>query len=511
VSGLWTVDAVAEPTEPDVTNSSTRTKATRLHARIDALIRGVTREREAAMAAWAVRIEQPRFAPSADNLACYLALRRRELTPLQAPLMALGLSSLGRLESRVMPGLVATRAALAALAGLPEEPMPTSAAFFAGERLLEQRALRLFGPPLNAGTPALLVTCPSEAADEPEFATALAKRGVEAVRINCAHDGPDAWLRMIGHVRAAAHATGRPIKVLMDLGGPKIRTGEIAAPKGRKRIGTGDVLAIVPPGGLAAISQQHAAVECTLPEALVRVAIGDRVFVDDGKLAAEVEAASPGCIVARVTRADEEGFKLKPEKGLGFPDTELAIPALTDKDRADLEFVAQHADGVEFSFVQTVEDVEMLQQVLAELRPHNWRELALILKIETAKAVRNLPELLVQSAGHQPTGVMIARGDLAVQIGFVRMAEMQEEILWICEAAHVPVIWATQVLENLVKTGLPSRGEMTDAAMAARAECVMLNKGPFLLEAIDQLRVLLARMEQHQYKKAPRLRRLKSW
>jgi len=106
---------------------------------------------------------------------------------------------------------------------------------------------------------------------------------------------------------------------------------------------------------------------------------------------------------------------------------------------------------------------------------------------------------------------MIARGDLAVEIGFARTAEMQEEILWIGEAAHIPVVWATQVLECLVQKGRPSRGEMTDAAMTARAECVMLNKGLYLLEAIDELDTLLGRMEENQHKKMPQLRRLRSW
>lgn len=128
----------------------------------------------------------------------------------------------------------------------------------------------------------------------------------------------------------------------------------------------------------------------------------------------------------------------------------------------------------------------------------DWRELALVLKIETIRAIDNLPGIIVHSACRQPTAVMIARGDLAVEIGFARMAEMQEEMLWLCEAAHVPVIWATQVLENLVKTVRPSRGEMTDAAMAARAECVMLNEGPHVLGAVEVLDTLLGRMGEHQ-------------
>jgi pyruvate kinase len=206
-----------------------------------------------------------------------------------------------------------------------------------------------------------------------------------------------------------------------------------------------------------------------------------------------------------------KGVRLKPEKGLNFPDTHLKIAALTDKDLVDLDFVAAHADGIGFSFVQSADDVEMLQDALAERRQNDWHTLSLILKIETSQAVHNLPDIVVRAAGRQPTAIMIARGDLAVEIGFARTAEMQEEILWIGEAAHIPVIWATQVLERLVQKGRRSRGEMTDAAMAARAECVMLNKGPYLLEAIDELDTLLGRMEQNQHKKTPQLRRLRSW
>ena len=134
-----------------------------------------------------------------------------------------------------------------------------------------------------------------------------------------------------------------------------------------------------------------------------------------------------------------------------------------------------------------------------------------VLKIETAHGLVNLPDIVVQADGRQPAAIMIARGDLSVEIGFARVAEIQEELLWLAEAASVPSIWATQVLENLVKKGLPSRGEMTDAAMSARAECVMLNKGPYLLEAIDQLRLLFNRMDAHQHKKFAKLRRLHSW
>jgi len=488
-------------------------EAAALYQEIDALNAAVRREGDAQAAAWAGHIAQEGFEESAANLAHYLALRHRDLRPLQRPLMVLGLSSLGRLESRVLPALAAVKAALAALAGLTPEKGPSSEAFFAGERRLAERTHELLGSSASFRPIALLVTCPTEAADEPSFMVALAERGIEAVRINCAHDDADCWRRMIDHVRAAEKATGRRLKILMDLAGPKIRTGKVRHPEGHERIEKAAMLAIVPPGGLdrVHIHGRHFAVECTLPEALGATKVGDRLFVDDGKLSAEVERVEEWGVLARVTSVVARGIRLKPEKGLNFPDTDLQIAALTDKDRVDLDFVAAHADGIEFSFVQSAADVMMLQDALAERRPSDWKSLSLILKIETKQAVHNLPDLVVQAAGQQPTGIMIARGDLAVEIGFGRMAEMQEEILWIGEAAHVPVIWATQVLEHLIKKGTPSRGEMTDAAMAARAECVMLNKGPYLFEAIDELDTLLERMDTDQHKKTPQLRRLMSW
>jgi pyruvate kinase len=104
---------------------------------------------------------------------------------------------------------------------------------------------------------------------------------------------------------------------------------------------------------------------------------------------------------------------------------------------------------------------------------------------------------------------MVARGDLAVEVGFERLSEVQEEILWLCEAAHVPVIWATQMMEGLAKRGSPSRAEVTDAAMSSRAECAMLNKGPNIVETVAFLREVLRRMDTHQYKRKAMLRKLR--
>jgi len=160
---------------------------------------------------------------------------------------------------------------------------------------------------------------------------------------------------------------------------------------------------------------------------------------------------------------------------------------------------------VGLSFVSQPADIIALQDEL--LKYPNF-DLGIICKIETEQGFNDLPKILLAAMRHYPTGIMIARGDLAVECGWERLAEIQEEMLWLCEAAHLPVIWATQVLEGKSKKGRPSRAEITDAAMSQRADCVMLNKGPHILAAIKMLDNILRRMQNHQYKKTARLRKL---
>jgi len=199
----------------------------------------------------------------------------------------------------------------------------------------------------------------------------------------------------------------------------------------------------------------------------------------------------------RLIRTQEKG-KIKEAKGINFPDTKLEIPSLTEYDKQCLPFICENADMVGYSFLRSKADLEQLQDLLLKLSPTPTH---LIMKIETPEAVSNLPALLYQGMRFPVAGVMIARGDLAVEIGFERMGEIQDEILWICEAAHMPVVWATQVLESLNKSGLATRSEITDAAHAAKAECVMINKGEHTVEVIETLNDLLGRMGSHRIKK----------
>ncbi len=248
-----------------------------------------------------------------------------------------------------------------------------------------------------------------------------------------------------------------------------------------------------------------AQIGCTLSLAISKLKVGQQVWIDDGKLGAVVEDITTQGALLRATIAKPSGVRIQSDKGINFPDAVLDLPPLTDKDLNDLDFICANADLVGFSFVETLSDMDFL---IKELAKRQASTLPIIAKIETNLAVKNLPEIILSSIGRHHLGIMIARGDLAVELGSARLAEIQEELLWLCEAAHVPVIWATQVLESIAKKGIRSRPEFTDAAMAVRAECVMLNKGPYIVDAVEALMNVMVRMHEHQRKKFSRLRAL---
>ncbi len=563
---------------------------------------------------------------SIANLVHYLALRRRDLRELQPALAELGLSSLGRAEPHVLGNIDAVRRALAALAGLPPSvPSTATAPFERGAELLHRNTSRLLGPVPPGREVRIMVTMPSEAATNPGLVRDLVAVGMDIMRINCAHDDESCWSAMIDNLHAADPDRSR--RILMDVEGPKLRTGPIAdgprvvswniprsevgvslrpaaiwltrierpsapaaiSPDATLQVPSAFVESLRPgvkvtftdhpgrsrtmvitamePGGAIAQSSHSAyitpgtelkidaapftrcavthlpatagVIELRSGDQLVvtadpepgraaarddtgrvlspaRISLsprqifsdvraGHRVLLDDGKATGLVERVDDQSATLRITRCRGGRMKLGSEKGISLPDTVLNLPALSEDDARHLPFIAAHADMIGFSFVQRTDDIDLLRNALARA---GRADLGLVLKIETAAAFSRLPELLMSAMRSPYVGVMIARGDLATQIGYERLAEVQEEILWICEAAHVPVVWATQVLETLAKKGLPSRSEITDAAMGVRAECVMLNKGPFVLDAVRALDDILHRMAGHQNKKRSMLRPL---
>ena len=582
------------------------------------------------LAPWLVDVD-PAHSASATNLAHYLALRRFDLRGLQERLAWIGVSSLGRAETHVLANLDKVLGILHRLVGRQWTPRTQDepAGFQRGPALLERHAHALFGTAPAERSARIMVTLPTEAASDSNLVGGLVRAGMDIARINCAHDDPQTWAAMAKNVRKAARSAGRPVRILMDLAGPKLRTGPIATeptavklgpvrdrlgvvtqpvrlglrasdatvpvegaaatfgvkarwlerlrpgdevrltdsraanrcltvvkrggtgvllecvhtlylidgiklrqyrngraaattvlagvpqPEGRLLLTRGQTLRLVRKGlghgaraGARRGKDTGATIGCTLPEVLRQVRKNERIWFDDGRIGGVIRRTSKAGAEILITEARERGEYLSVDKGINLPDSQLDLPALSAKDIRDLEVVVRHADMVGLSFAQSGQDVQALRAHLHRLKADR---LGLVLKIETRRGFEHLPQLLFAAMGCSAAGVMIARGDLAVECGFERLAEVQEEILWACEAAHMPVVWATQVLETLAKTGRPSRAEITDAAMGERADCVMLNKGPHLLEAVRALDDILRRMQTHQSKKRSLLRALKAW
>ncbi len=571
----------------------------------------------------------PEFRDGARNLVHYLALRHTDLRDLQEDLASLGLSSLGRAERDVMASIEMVQKALSGIAGkIQLEPVKERPRI--GLRnpraLLHNRAI--LGECSDGRDVSIMVTLPTDAGSDQALVASMIEAGMNIARINCGHDAEKTWAGMIRNVRSASSEAGRDCRILLDLSGPKLRTGELppgprvvhirprrdalgrvlaprrirfvpdnTPPVGKKmsvipvprecielasagdtirikdtrgkkrtlnvvkkkdndeltletykglyiatgakfrldrnetgekinyrvgklppveqalRLHVGDTLILHSDSirGAAAIEDADgnvttpAHISCQQPEVFEFVAADAPISFNDGKIAGIVRVPSKRQLQIEITRAKPTGSRLRGNCGINFPASKIRLPGLSSTDENNLDFAVGRVDAVGLSFVRKSEDIILLHDYLAK-NVDNCP--GIVVKIETEDAFNNLPSLLLTTMRSYPAAIMIARGDLAVECGWERLAELQEEILWLCEAAHLPVIWATDVLNQGSKLGQPSRAEITDAAMSQRADCVMLNKGPHILATIRMLDNILRRMQGHQYKKTARLRKL---
>ena len=370
---------------------------------------------------------------------------------------------------------------------------------------IEEKSKILFGEKNDAVTPYIMVTFDSSFADNYPLIKTLLQNGMNVARINFAHDDEATWSRVIQQLKRAFRHTGLNCKIYLDLAGPKIRTQLMrkGSKKGKVKVKEGELVWLADDAN--GFKDDDIVISPNEPGIIPMLKKEERVFIDDGIIKGVVETIKKDRVGMRIIRISSLEQLIKAAKGINFPDSEFSISPLTEFDKACLPFICENSDVVGYSFVSYPSDLAGLQQALKQLSsqpPH------IIIKIETPEAVKNLPGLLLCGMQQQAFGVMIARGDLAVEIGFERMGEIQEEILWICESAHVPVIWATQVLETLNKSGIATRSEITDAAHAAMAECVMINKGDYIIEVIETLQDILHRIGGHHIKKRFTFRQL---
>jgi len=437
----------------------------------------------------------PRQQMAAKNLLHYLALRREDIRGLQDQLHTYGLSSLASSESHIHSQLQAIVQRL----GTTYTNEELDNCNYQNSRFdVKQKALSLFGEKNDPGIPYIMVTFDSSFADNYGQIKNLLQNGMNIARINCAHDDEKMWAKMVHLVRKACHQTGLKCKIYMDLAGPKIRTKLLTKgrKKGKVKVQEGQLVWLAERANNS--NEEDIVISCTEKGIIPQLKKGEKVLFDDGMIRGNIEIVEDERVGVRILRISSDKPRIREKKGINFPESTLTISPLTESDEDNLPFICEYADLLGFSFVRNASDIVLLQHKLKRITEQPPK---LIIKIEALESVRNLPSLLLEGMRKESFGVMIARGDLAVEIGFERMSEVQEEILWICEAAHAPVIWATQVLETLNKSGMATRSEITDAAHAVMAECVMINKGPHTIEVIETLRDILQRSGGHHVKK----------
>lgn len=436
---------------------------------------------------------------SAINLIDYLSLRSTSLESLQEKLHCHGLSSLASSESHIKSQILKVMQMLGA-EGNPDGGTNSEE----GAKLLQQNTFHLLGKTGKNEPPPIMVTFDTDFAKDKALLSKLLQNGMRVARINCAHDDQDIWLGMIKSLEKAKGQTGLPCKLYMDMAGPKIRTQIVRKNKPRNKL-------VVEPGQDVILTEninrsgKDKFICCTLTGIVENLKKGDRVLIDDGLFEAIVQSVQHKEAILKITRISAKKPQIKSAKGLNFPDTVFETNPITAYDRECLPFIVEHADMLGFSFINSGADMQLLRNQLELLKNPGFPVIA---KIETGLSVKNLGEIILQGMHQDQFGVMIARGDLAIEIGFERMSEIQDEILWLCEAAHVPVIWATQVMESMNKSGIATRGEITDAVHAASADCVMLNKGGHILEVLQILADILVRSRKNSLKNRRRFRKL---
>jgi pyruvate kinase len=317
----------------------------------------------------------------------------------------------------------------------------------------------------------------------------LVKAGVNVFRLNFSHGNHEDKARIIQHIRNINVSEPYNISILADLQGPKLRVGDIK--DGSLDIAPGDILTFTSRAKVVGTKEK---IYVSYPNLHHDVQVGNKILIDDGKLEVVVVNVAPdGDVKVAVTY----GGKLLPKKGVNLPDTKISLPSLTEKDLVDLEFIiSQNVDWVALSFVRKVEDIIDLKRRLTDANCLS----KVIAKIEMPSAMEDLRNIVLES-----DGVMVARGDLGVELPVEKIPMAQREIIRKCIHRAKPVIVATQMMESMIDRVKPNRSEITDVANAVLegADAVMLSAetatGQHPTLVVETMRKIIMEVERTEY------------
>lgn len=312
--------------------------------------------------------------------------------------------------------------------------------------------------------------------------------GVNVFRLNFSHGTHEDKKSIINHIRGINNELGCNVAILGDLQGPKLRVGEIE--NNRLEVKEGDILTFTNTKCIGTLEKIYV----SYPNLAGDVKVGNIIMIDDGKIEVKVSSVEKnGDVKVQVTL----GGIISSKKGVNLPDTKISLPALTEKDLEDAKFIIQEElDWVALSFVKRVADIEMLRDLLNKSNSKS----KIIAKIEMPEALTNIRDIIIAS-----DGIMIARGDLGVELPVEKIPLIQKELIKKCLHRAKPVIVATQMMESMIDRVKPNRSEITDVANAVieGADAVMLSgetaTGQFPVLVIETMRKIIAEVEEYGY------------
>jgi pyruvate kinase len=315
------------------------------------------------------------------------------------------------------------------------------------------------------------------ASSSPEILKRMIRAGMNVARLNFSHGSYEEHARRVSLLRSVSEELDTPITLLQDLQGPKIRVGEL--PNDSIILNEGEYLILVP---IADYAEQPNTIPIDYPYLAEEAEVGAQVLLDDGLLELKIEKIQGNAIACQVI----EGGILKSRKGVNLPSVDLRLPSMTEKDKADLEFgLSQGVDWISLSFVRKAEDIRTLKEFLAT---KGANDVPVIAKIEKPQAIANLEAILEEC-----DGLMVARGDLGVEMSPEKVPILQKRIIGMCNRKNIPVITATQMLDSMIRNARPTRAEASDVANAIMdgTDAVMLSGesavGEFPVKSVEML------------------------
>lgn len=462
----------------------------------------------------------PHNRQSVMNMLRYITLRSHDLRKVHDNLSEQGITSLRSSESYVYRNITDALKLVFLLQGkewIPKESIE-SMGYKKSKKHIALNSNELFNKKERIHSTEIMVTIPVDAMSDEDLIRDLLRSGMEIARIDLSKGLLSEWLEIIEKIKQTSREIKSPCKILADLPKKELKIEDFRIIKKSMElknfinIKSGDHI-ILSTQTLQANACKYGNNRELITPAILPVTnvnlnevtnVGDRIILSKGHVKGIILSKSDHEIKVLIKQTHKPKSKIYANSPITVPDSNMAYKAF-DFDPNLVESIIDKVDIIGIAGLQSHKDVSSFLDNSDIL---NLNKLGLIIHIDSNKAWLDLPMILIEALRHQKVGVMIDREQIGMDVGADRAVEVKDQILWLCESAHIPVIWSTNVLDNLIQSGISKPAEITDAAKAARTECVMLQDGPHVVEAVKLISTILLKMEQHSFKKKNLMRTL---